>query len=228
MTYDLYIGDKTFSSWSLRGWLMFEQFGIACRTHMVGLYSGTMAQEMAAMAPARLVPAMRTPEGVIVGESLAIAETLAERHPDAGLWPEDEAARATARWLCAEMASGFSALRAHCPMQLSHCYAGFAPSDAVLADLNRIETLWDKAREVAGAADGWLFCAYSLADVFYTPVAARIIGYDLPVTDLNRDYCIALLSQPAVRAWRADGQKITYDPVPYAMDLPKTAWPIPD
>ncbi len=228
MTYDLYIGDKTFSSWSLRGWLMLERFGLPVRTHMVGLYSGTMAEEMAPIAPARLVPALRTPEGDIVGESLAIAETLAERHPNAGLWPEDPAARATARWLCAEMASGFSALRGDCPMQLSHCYEGFAPSAAVMADINRIETLWAHARAVSGSAEGWLFGGYSLADVFYTPVAARIIGYDLPVSAMNRAYCIELLSEPAVRAWRADGQKVSYDPFPYPVDLPRTPWPIPD
>ena len=99
MTYDLYIGDRTFSSWSLRGWLMMEKFNLPYRAHLVGLYSGTMAADLAALAPVRLVPAMRTPDGTVVGESLAMAETLAERHPDAAMWPADPAARATARWL---------------------------------------------------------------------------------------------------------------------------------
>lgn len=87
MTYDLYIGDRTHSSWSLRGWLMLEAFGLPFRTRMVGLYSGTMASDLAPVAPARLVPAMRTPDGIAVGDTLAMAETLAERHPEAGLWP---------------------------------------------------------------------------------------------------------------------------------------------
>ena len=105
MTYDLYIGDRMFSSWSLRGWLMLEKFGLPYRTNFIGLYGGTMAQDMAELAPARLVPTLRLPDGTVVGESMAMGETLHERHPDAGLWPADPAARATARWLASEMAS---------------------------------------------------------------------------------------------------------------------------
>lgn len=225
MNYDLHIGDRLFSSWSLRGWLMFEKFGIPCSVHMVGLYSGTLAQDLAPLAPARLVPAVRLPEGTVLGESLAIAETLAERHPQAGHWPTDPACRATARWLCAEMAAGFHALRDACPMQLQRQYRGFTASDAVRADLARIETLWDHARAVSGQGDGWLFGAYSLAEVFYTPVAARIVGYGLPVSEASLAYCHALLRDPAVRAWRAEGAKITYDPDPYALPLDSTPWP---
>jgi glutathione S-transferase len=225
MTYDLYIGDRTFSSWSLRGWLMFAKFNIPVRPHLVGLYSGSMADDLAPLAPARLVPAVRTPDGTVIGESLAIAETLAERHPDAGHWPSDPAARATARWLCAEMTSGFFALRDACPMQLQHCHVGFQPSAAVQTDLDRIESLWTHARALSNNPTGWLFGAYSLADVFYTPVAARIIGYGLPVSDVSHAYCLELLGDPVVRQWRADGQRVTYDPDPYALDLPHTRWP---
>lgn len=225
MTYDLFLGDRMFSSWSLRGWLMFEKFDISCRTHMVGLYAGTMADDMADIAPARLVPSVRTAEGVIIGESLAIAETLAERHLDAGLWPADPAARATARWLCAEMVGGFSALRNDCPMQLLQCYQGFEPSGEVLTDLARLETLWAHARAVSDSRSDWLFGTYSLADVFFTPVAARIIGYGLPVSDDARSYCLALLGDPAVQQWRRAAHDITYDPIPYQLDLPTAPWP---
>lgn len=228
MTYDLFIGDRMYSSWSLRGWLMLEKFGLPCRSHMVGLYTGTMAADLAPLAPARLVPVLRTPEGTVVGETLAMAETLAERHPEAGLWPTDAAARATARWLCAEMTSGFAALRSDCPMQFQRQYNGFAPSAAVEADLARLETLWSHARTVSGSTDGWLFGAYSLADVFYTPIAARLIGYDLPVSDAAHAYCMALLSDPAVRAWRKQAQQVHYDPEPYPCTLAATDWPIPD
>lgn len=228
MTYDLFLGDRMYSSWSLRGWLMLEKFGLPCRTHMIGLYTGTMAADLAPLAPARLVPVLRTPEGTVVGETLAMAETLAERHPEAGLWPADPAARATARWLCAEMTSGFAALRADCPMQFQRQYQGFAPSPAVQADLARLETLWTHARAISDSAEGWLFGAYSLADVFYTPVAARIIGYDLPVSAATRAYCMALLCDPAVRAWRAEARMVTYDPEPYPCALPARDWPIPD
>lgn len=224
MTYDLYIGDRMFSSWSLRGWLMLEKFAIPHNTHMIGLYSGTMAQDMAHLAPARLVPTLRTPEGLVVGESLAMGETLAERHPDAGLWPSAPDQRATARWLCAEMVGGFGALRGDCAMQLHHIWEGFTASDAVKTDLARIETLWAHARAISGSSDGFLFGAYSLADVFYTPVAARIVGYDLPVSAGARDYCRELLSDPAVLQWQEQARIVTYDPMPYDLGLRKRPW----
>lgn len=227
MTYDLFIGDRTFSSWSLRGWLMFERFDIPHRTHMVGLYSGTMKQDLARLAPARLVPVMRTPDGIVVGDTLAMAETLAERHPDAGMWPADPAARAMARWLVAEMHSGFGALRTDCPMQLHSQWQGFAPSDALRADLTRLEDLWALARAQFGDAGPWLFGAYSLADVFYAPIAARIAGYDLPVSDAAQAYVTQHLSDAAFVAWRAESLTVSYDPMPYAMDLDKADWPGP-
>ncbi len=226
MTYDLYIGDRTFSSWSLRGWLMMEKFNLPYRAYLVGLYDGTMAQDLAALAPVRLVPAMRTPEGTIIGESLAMAETLAERHPDAGLWPADPAARATARWLSAEMCAGFSALRGACPMQLQHVNEGFPASEEVKKDLARIETLWAHARAL-GTEDGpWLFGSYSLADAFYAPVAARIIGYDLPVSENTKAYCAETISDPAFKKWRTEGLKTIYDPFPYDMGVPTRTWPV--
>ncbi|WP_164659479.1 glutathione S-transferase [Tropicibacter sp. Alg240-R139] len=226
MTYDLFIGDRLFSSWSMRGWLMLEKFGIPHQTHMIGLYSGTMAADMDPLAPARLVPTLRTQTGTVVGESLAMAETLAEENPDAGLWPSAPAARAAARWLCAEMVAGFGALRGECPMQLLHCYEGFEPSPETLTDLERIETLWAHARSVSGAETGPLFGTYSLADVFYTPVAARIIGYGLQVSEANHTYCLDLLSDLSVRQWRAMGLTKTHDPFPYPVDLPIVPWPI--
>ena len=225
MTYDLYIADRSFSSWSLRGWLMFEKFGLPFRTHMIGLYDGTMAADLAPLAPARLVPVMRMPDGTVVGETLAMAETLAERHPEAGLWPADPVARATARWLVSEMHAGFSNLRGDCPMQLLKTYRGFVPSEAVKADLARLETLWSYARSRHGGDTPWLFGAYSLADVFYSPVAARIAGYDLPVSAEARAYVDAHLADPAFRAWRAAGLEKSYDPEPYAKDLPSGPWP---
>ncbi|WP_298859746.1 glutathione S-transferase [uncultured Sulfitobacter sp.] len=224
MTYELFIGDRTFSSWSLRGWLMLHKFNLPYREHLVGLYGGTMAEDMAALAPARLVPAMRTPEGDVVGESIAMAETLAERHPDIAMWPNDPAARIRARWLSAEMVGGFDALRGDCSMQLAHVDADFAPSDAVKSDLTRIETLWAFAREKA--ADGpWLFGAYSLADAFYAPVCARIVGYNLPVSDTARAYCKTTLTDPAFQHWRAEGLRETYDPFPYPPVGRRDPWP---
>ena len=231
MTYDLVIGDKIFSSWSLRGWLLLKQSGADFRVQMVKLYfedmeQNTMAQSMAPFAPARLVPTLKIPpEGTIISESLAIAETLAERHPEAGIWPANASARAVARWLCAEMASGFAVLRDQCPMQLYSVWEGFEPSQGVLDDLARLEALWTHARKISGAKSGWLFGERCAADAFFAPVAARIIGYDLPVSKAARDYCVALLSDKNFKQWRAEGLKDKYDTLHHDQKLPKRPWP---
>ena len=227
MTYDLYIGDRTFSSWSLRGWLMFEKFNLPVRTHLVGLYTGTMADDLAPLAPARLVPVMRDPDGIVIGDSLAMGETLAERYPNAGLLPATPAARAMARWIIAEMHSGFSALRSECPMQLIHQNKGFAVSNDVSADLARLQDLWARARDLRVSDGPWLFGDYSLADAFYAPVAARIAGYDLPVGPPAQAYVATTLADTAFRQWRAMGLTVTYDPLPYDSGLPTAAWPGP-
>lgn len=227
MTYNLYIGDRTFSSWSLRGWLMFEKFNLPVKTHMIGLYTGTMAQDMAHLAPARLVPAMQTPDGTVIGETLAMAETLAERHPKAGLWPHDATQRAYARWISAEIHAGFSALRSECPMQLAGQIDGFEISKPVHADLTRLETLWDFARNSHDTPGPWLFGSYSLADVFYAPVAARIAGYGLPVSEASQAYVAAHLADPAFRRWRALGLCESYDPSPYDLGENPAPWPGP-
>ncbi len=227
MSYDLHIGDRLYSSWSLRGWLMFETFGRPVRVHLAGLYSGTLTQDLAAMAPARLVPVMRTPDGVVVGDTLAMAETLAERHPEVAFWPRDQVARGLARWISAEMHSGFGALRGACPMMLAHSWDGFEVSDAVRADLDRIEELWSLARARHGAGGPWLFGDWSLADVFYAPVATRIATYGLPVGPEARAYVAAHLEHGAFRRWRALGLAEPQRPNPYARALPQLAWPGP-
>jgi glutathione S-transferase len=226
MAYDLFIGDRLFSSWSLRGWLMLEMFNLPHRVHLTGLYSGTLREDLAHLAPARQVPVLRTPQGDVVAESLAMAETLAERHPDAGLWPQGARLRARARWLCAEMATGFPALRADCPMQLKEINSGFKPSDAVRQDIARIEVIWEAARALARQPEGWLLGDYCLTDVFYTPVAARIIGYDLHVSEAARAYCLHLLRVPAVQKWREAGLEVAYDPYPYQTFPPLSPWPV--
>lgn len=226
MAYELIIGDKTFSSWSLRGWLLLRKFGLPFEERMVGLYGGTMAQDLADVAPVRLVPAMKTPEGEVIGDTLAMAETLAERHPEAGLWPGDAAARARARWLVAEMHSGYGALRGECPMQLTGVIQGFAVSPAVRADLDRIEQMWALARARFGDGGPWLFGRYSVADAFFAPVAARIAGYGLPVSDEAAAYVAAHLADPAFQEWRAAGLRETYDPHPYAQPGGFGAWPV--
>ncbi|MDX8347054.1 glutathione S-transferase [Cognatiyoonia sp. IB215446] len=225
MTYDLYIGDRTFSSWSLRAWLLFEKFNIPFKTHLVGLYAGTYRSELAPMPPARTVPAVRTPEGHVLSDSLAIAETLAERHPDIALYPADPAARALARSITAEMHSSFLALRSDCPNMITHVWDGFMPSDAVRADITRIEALWALAKEHHGQEGPWLFGAYTIADAFYAPVAMRITAYDLPINAASQTYVDNHLKDPAFVAWREASRAETYDPWPYPMELGRKPWP---
>ena len=226
-SYELFIGDRLFSSWSLRGWLMLEAFGLPHRDHAVGLYSGGIGAALAGLGTARTVPVLRTPDGWVLTDSLAIAETLHELHPDAGLWPQDGAARALARSMVAEMHAGFDALRAECPMMLAHGWSDFTPSQGVREDLQRIERLWSRARMRFGAGGRWLFGRYSLADVFFAPVAMRIATYALPVGDTARAYTAAHLCDRRVRQWRATGMTQDYDPMPYRMDLPRAPWPGP-
>lgn len=225
MTYQLYIGDRTFSSWSLRGWLMLEKFGLPHHVNMVGLYSGTMRADLAQLQPARTVPVMQTRAGHVVTDSMAMAETLVEENPDVNLYPREPAARALARSLTAEMHGGFAALRDACPMMLAFCWDGFPVSDAVRGDLARIEYLWSFARSRHGAQGPWLFGDYTLADVFYAPVAMRIRAYGLPVSDASRAYVDAHLNDPAIRHWRAEGLKDKYDPWPYPQKLDRKPWP---
>ena len=227
MTYDLAIGDRAYSSWSLRGWLLFDAFGLPVRVQHARLYTDDLPRLLEQFFPARTVPVMRTAEGTVVAESLAIAEELASRHPEAGLWPKDPAARAVARMLAAEMHAGFTALRSHCPMNLRISYTGCDPTDAVLADLARLETIWSWARRETGAQGPWLCGAYSAADAFFAPVAGRIAGYNLPVGAEAAACVAAHLAHPSFRRWRAMGFADGADQEFYRRDYPRRPWPGP-
>jgi glutathione S-transferase len=227
MTYELAIGDRSYSSWSLRGWLLFASFELPVRTRTARMYSQGFQDLLADFAPARLVPAMKTPAGDVVFDTLAMAETLAEAHPDIAFWPSNPAARAFARSITAEMHSGFGALRDACLMILSCGFTGFHPTDAVLADLARIEELWDMARDRFGANGPWLFGEWSVADAFYAPVATRIATYNLPVGKVAQAYVAAHLANPHFRRWRAMGIAENYEQLGYQPDLPTREWPGP-
>jgi glutathione S-transferase len=227
MTYDLVIGDRAYSSWSLRGWLLFDAFGIPVRTLSARLYTDELATTLRDFPPARTAPTMRTPEGHVVPETIAIAEELATRHPEAGLWPADPKARATARVLAAEMHAGFTALRSHCPMNLRVSYTDCQPPQAVLDDLKRLETLWSWARQITGSATPWLTGAYSAADAFFAPVATRIATYNLPVGPEATLYVNAHLAHPSFRRWRAMGLVDGADQEFYRRDYPRRDWPGP-
>ena len=205
MEYTLLIGDRSYSSWSLRGWLPFAAFDIPVRMQSNILYRAAFADDLAAFAPGlRSVPALKTPQG--------------------GLLPLEPAQRAMAQSLIAEMHSGFGALRSACPMNLRNAWAGFTPSAAVLADLARIEAIWATARDRAEGP--FLFGAYTLADVFYAPIAMRIAGYGLPVSDRAQAYVAAHLNHPPLRQWRALGLSDGPEQPTYEMGLPRLPFPI--
>lgn len=227
MSYDLVIGDRAYSSWSLRGWLLFDAFGIPVRTHSARLYTDELPTLLKSYPPAKTAPTMRTPDGVVVPETIAIAEELASRHPEAGIWPTDPRTRAVARVLAAEMHAGFGALRNHCPMNLRVSYTDCAPPDAVLADLTRLELIWDWAWAQTGSVV-WLCGNYSAADAFFAPVAARIATYNLPVSPRAMDYVQAHLAHPSFRRWRAMGMVDGADQEFYRRDYPRRPWPGPE
>jgi glutathione S-transferase len=226
LTYDLVIGDRAYSSWSLRGWLLFDAFGLPVKLHTARLYTDELPTLLKQFHPGKTAPTMRTPDGVVVPETIAIAEELASRHPEAGIWPTDPKARAVARVLAAEMHAGFGALRSHCPMNLRVSYEDCAPPQAVLDDLARLELIWDWARAETGAKV-WLAGDYSAADAFFAPVATRIATYNLPVSDRAMDYVQAHLAHPSFRRWRAMGLVDGADQEFYRRPYPRRLWPGP-
>ncbi|MCL4187487.1 MAG: glutathione S-transferase [Rhodobacteraceae bacterium] len=225
MTDTLLIADRAYSSWSLRGWLLYEAFGLPVQVRTTGLYAPGFAADLARFAPARSVPAVRTAAGHVLWDSLAIAETLAETRPGAGHWPADPGLRALARSMAAEMHSSFRALRQACPMNLRAAYAAVPQPDGVAADLTRIEELWDHALGRSGGP--WLCGAYSAADAFFAPVAARIAGHCLPVGPAAAGLVAAHLAHPAFRRWRAMAQVDGPDQTVYDRPRARRAWPGP-
>lgn len=225
--YELAIGDRGYSSWSLRGWLLFHAFGLPVKTRSGRLYTEDFPRLMREFFPARTAPALRLPGGVVIPESLAIAEELASRHPGARHWPADPDARAVARALAAEMHAGFGALRSHCPMNLRVSYTDCVPPQPVLEDLARLEQIWTWARQACGADGAWLCGDYSVADAFFAPVAARIATYNLPVGPVAAAYVAAQLAHPSFRQWRAMGLVDGPDQDFYRRDYPTRPWPGP-
>ncbi len=226
MTHEIALGDRAYSSWSLRGWLLFERFGIPYTARHARLGSDAFATMMQDFQPARTVPAVRFRD-VAISDSLAIAEELATRHPDAGIWPSAPAARATARMLAAEMHSGFLPLRRACSMNLRVSYSTFPVEETVTANLRRLERIWDRARATYGSDGPWLCGRYSAADAFFAPIAARIAGYSLDVSEAAQDYVTAHLADHAFRRWRAMALVDGEDRLEWFHDAPQRNWPGP-
>ena len=219
--YTITIGDKAYSSWSMRGWLLLAGFGIRFEEEVVRMYDPAFSAMQAANAPARQVPQLAWTEGgerMRIWDTMAIAEALAERHPAAGHWPREARDRAVARTLAAEMHSGFPVLRAACPMNLHRVERPLAARpDGLETDLDRLAQLWAWALDRSGGP--WL-CgeAFGAADAFYAPVASRLESYALMRPGLS-DHARRLLAHPAVAGWiaagRADPRRIArYDDLP--------------
>jgi glutathione S-transferase len=208
MTTVLYIGNKNYSSWSLRPWLALTWAGIPFEERLIPLggpgYGQGKIAEVLAVSPSGRVPALEV-DGLTLWDSLAIAEWAAERAPAAHLWPEDARARAVCRSVTCEMHAGFPALRRDLSMNIRRRTTPRAWPEDTLADLARVEQLWAATRERHGAGGPFLFGARTIADAFYAPVATRLRTYGVAVQPATQAYCDAIFADPAFRAWEAAG-----------------------
>ena len=210
----LVVGDKAFSTWSLRPWLVLKHCGADFDEQVIHLDQPTTAAEIARYSGAGKVPVLIA-EGVAVWDSMAICVWAAERYPNAGLWPAEAHARWVARSVVCEMQSGVGALRSECGMGPDHPMVGppgpaKVVSEALAGDIRRLVTVWNDCRTRWGAGGPYLFGAWSMADAFFTPVAARVRHYQLDLAAHGDDgaavaYCEALLSQSDWLAWEQAG-----------------------
>ncbi len=202
--FTIVLGNKAYSSWSLRGWLLLKLSGAAFEEVVVPLDRPGSKADILAHSPSGRVPALKA-DGLTVWDSLAIAEFLHERFPEAGLWPADPAARAVARAVTAEMHAGFAALRERLPMDLKREVAApgeFDTGDENLrADIARIAEIWTDCRARAPGDGPFLFGAFGAADAFYAPVATRFRTYGVALEGAAAAYRDALLSWPDLAAW---------------------------
>ena len=198
--FTLYIGNKNYSSWSLRPWLAMKQAGLAFDEVVIPLYTPTTAQEILRHSPSGRVPCLKHGD-VTVWDSLAIVEYLAELFPQAQLWPADPDARAAARGVAAEMHAGFTALRQNMPMNIRAAFPGQGLSPAVQEDINRITALWRDCRRRFAGHKPLLFGDFSIADAMYAPIVARFATYGVVLDEDARDYVRLILELPAMREW---------------------------
>ncbi len=201
-TLQIIVGNKNYSSWSLRGWLAVARSGLPFEEIVIPMFEEDSARRIAEHSPSGKVPCLRHGE-VVVWDSLAIGEYLAELAPAAQLWPADRAARAVARSACAEMHSGFAAMRNDMTMNIRASKPGVGHSPAALADAAAVLARWRQLRERWGADGDFLFGAFSLADCFYAPVVTRFETYGVELDPVSRRYADALLAVPEFQRWRA-------------------------
>ena len=202
MALTLVIGNKNYSSWSFRPWIALRMAGIPFEEVVIPLYEPGSKERILSFSPAGKVPVLIDGD-VRVWESLAIIDDLAERFPQAQLWPKDPAARAHARAIAAEMHAGFAPLRRHCPMNMWRPVKARELPPDVAADVKRIEASFSECRERFGRGGAFLFGAFGAADAMYAPVMSRLHTYDIAVGPVVEAYKQAIMALPAWTEWRA-------------------------
>jgi glutathione S-transferase len=196
----LLIGNKNYSSWSLRPWFALRQSGLAFDEERVPMNTPEFAERVRAWSPSGRVPVLRH-DSLVIWDSLAICEYLADAFPERRLWPSDRAERGHARAISAEMHSGFQTLRGQMPMNV-RALGRKVPATAELdADIARVSAIWRGCRERAGARGPFLFGDFTIADAMFGPVAFRFATYGVALGPLERSYAEALRATPALRAW---------------------------
>ena len=201
----LYIGNKNYSSWSLRAWLALKQTGAAFAETVIPLYREDSTAALARYSPSGRVPVLQHGDRTI-WESLAIGEYLAELFPGAGLWPKEPYARAVARAVSNEMHAGFTALRTHLPMDMRARGRQHGGDEAVAQDIRRIIDVWSDCRQRFGEQGKFLFGAYSFADAVFAPVVSRFVTYGVSVEGAAAQYLEAAWSWPALQVWAEAAQ----------------------
>ncbi|WP_075291766.1 glutathione S-transferase family protein [Pararhizobium arenae] len=195
----LHVGNKNYSSWSLRPWMAFEACGIPFEEVVIPFDFAAGNPRIKEVSPTGRVPVLHHGDARI-WESLAIIEYAAELFPDAGLWPKDSHERARARSYSMEMLSGFRALRGACPMNIRRRKSAVPLQEGVAADIARIETIWREAIALSGGP--FLFGAFSAADAMFAPVVSRFEVYDLTRNPVSLEYMDAVKTHPAFRKWQ--------------------------
>lgn len=202
----LVIGNKNYSSWSLRPWLLLRQAGIPFEEVRVRLFVQDFAQQIAQYSPAGKVPVLVDGD-ITVWDTLSIAEYVAERFPEKRLWPADRAARAYARSICAEMHAGFATLRDQLPMNATAVLPGMGWNVAVQRDVDRIAQIWTDLRARHGDSGPFLFGEFSIADAYYAPVVSRFATYGIHLPEEPKAYADFILALPTMQQWIADARE---------------------
>ncbi|MBJ3784178.1 glutathione S-transferase family protein [Devosia sediminis] len=196
----LLIGNRNYSTWSLRPWLVLRHFEIPFEDEVLQLSGAGWRETLAARSPTGKVPVLLDGD-LVVPETIAIIEYLADLYPEKPIWPADRADRARARAAAAEMHSAFMGLRSNAPMNLRASHPGKVNLDAVRKDLHRVEVLWGDL--LARSGGPYLFGAFTAADAMFAPLATRLRTYDLPVSDVAGRYVEAIYALPAFQDWLA-------------------------